>query len=180
MREPFAHFISVGESLSEVSDMGFTTVLVLAAAAVGLIFYWFKKSFAYWEKRGFVFVPPSIPFGSLKGVGYEVHFSEKTRGFYEAYKNKTKALGLYFFVNPAVLITNLDIIRHVLVSDFKNFHDRGVYYHAEADPLSVSLVFQTKSFYSDFSLYHLRLTYLHLRVSEHNLIFVLMNSSQKL
>lgn len=119
--------------------MGFMTVIVLALSAVGLIFYWFKKSFTYWEKRGFVFVPPEIPFGSLRGVGYEVHFSEKSRQFYEEYKNKTKALGIYFFVSPAILVPNLEVIKHILVKDFSNFHDRGVYYNAKDDPLSAHL-----------------------------------------
>jgi len=33
-------------------------------------------------------------------------------------------------------VTNLEVVKHVLVKDFNNFHDRGVYVNTKADPLS--------------------------------------------
>lgn len=87
--------------------------LTLSVAIVGLLALWFRKKFSYWKDHGFLFVKPEFPFGSLKGVGYKVHFSQKSRGFYEEYKNKAKAIGLYFFTAPAVLIIDLGFIKLV-------------------------------------------------------------------
>jgi cytochrome P450 family 6 len=116
--------------------MGFNLIIGFFVATVSLIYYWFRKKFSYWEDRGFEFIKPDFPFGSLKGVGYQVHFSKKTRAFYTEYRNKAKAIGLYFFTAPVVLITNLNLLKNVLVKDFNNFHDRGFYVNTKADPLS--------------------------------------------
>jgi hypothetical protein len=35
-----------------------------------------------------------------------------------------------------LMINDPELIKHVLVSDFKHFHDRGFYYDEENDPLS--------------------------------------------
>lgn len=120
-------------------NMGLNIFIVLLIGVVGLIAFWFKKKFSYWDERGFDYIKPDFPFGNLKGVGYQIHFSQKTRDYYTRYKNKAQAIGLYFFTAPVVLITNLDVVKHVLVKDFGNFHDRGMYVNTKADPLSGNL-----------------------------------------
>lgn len=127
---------SVLKRNSNESVMSFNVFVGLIGVITALIYFWFKKKFSYWEERGFDYVQPEFPFGTLKGVGYRVHFSQKTRAIYNEYKNKAKAVGLYFFTAPTVLITNLDLLKHVLVKDFNNFHDRGLYVNKVADPLS--------------------------------------------
>lgn len=119
--------------------MSLNVFIALVVAIVGLVAYYFNKKFSYWENRGFDFIKPEFPFGSLKGVGFKIHFSQKSRDYYEAHKRKAKAVGLYFFTAPVALITNLETVKHVLVKDFSNFHDRGIYFNAESDPLSAHL-----------------------------------------
>lgn len=111
-------------------------LVCLVVAIVGLLTLWFKKKFSYWEDRGFLFVKPKFPFGSLEGVGYKIHFSQVSRKYYEEYKNKAKAIGLYFFMAPVAFITDLDTVKDILVKDFSNFHDRGLYVNKKTDPLS--------------------------------------------
>ena len=144
---------SVLDSLSLVSVMSFNIFIGLVVAVFGLIYYWFNKKFSYWKNHGFEYVKPEFPFGSMSGVGYKVHFSEKSRAFYNEFKNKTKAVGMYFFTAPSILITNLDLLKHILVKDFNSFHDRGLYVNTKADPLSGhlfalegELIISTKSF----------------------------------
>lgn len=114
----------------------FFSLLIIAVIAIVV---WIKNKYSYWESRGFEFITPSFPFGNIKGVGYKVHFSQLSREYYNLYKNKVSALGLYFFTQPVVLLTNLDAVKHVLVKDFNNFHSRGLYVNTEADPLSSHL-----------------------------------------
>lgn len=116
--------------------MGWNIFISLVVAVVVLIAFWFKKKFSYWEDHGFQFIKPEFPFGSLKGVGFKVHFGEKSKAFYCEFRNKAKAVGMYFFVAPVILITDLDVVKHVLVKDFNNFHDRGLYVNTKTDPLS--------------------------------------------
>ena len=122
--------------LSRQVVMGLNTFIALIITVIGLVAYWFKKKFSYWENRGFKFITPEFPFGSLKGVGFKIHFSQKSAKFYNDYKNKAKAIGLYFFTAPVVLVTELDTVKHILVKDFSSFHDRGLYFNKQADPLS--------------------------------------------
>lgn len=119
--------------------MGLVIFVGLAVAVIALLVFWFKKKFSYWEDRGFSFVQPEFPFGNLKGVGYNIHFSQKTKKYYYDFKNKAKAIGLYFFTAPIVYIIDLDLVKHVLVKDFSNFTDRGIYVNKKVDPLSGNL-----------------------------------------
>jgi cytochrome P450 family 6 len=113
--------------------------LTLFLVAILLFVFWIKKKFSYWEERGFDFIKPEFPFGNIKGVGYKVRFSKLSCDYYGRYKNKAAAIGLYFFVQPVVLLTNLDAVKSVLIKDFHNFHDRGLYVNSKADPLSAHL-----------------------------------------
>jgi cytochrome P450 family 6 len=129
-------FSSVLRRNSSESVMGLNIFVGLVVAVVALIYFWLKKKFSYWEERGFEYVKPDFPYGSLKGVGTECHFSKKSRAYYTEFRNKAKAVGMYFFSAPVLLVTNLDLLKHILIKDFNNFHDRGLYVNTKADPLS--------------------------------------------
>ena len=101
--------------------------LSLLATLAAFIFSYVKKTFSYFENCGFEYVKPEFPFGNLRGVGTSYHFSQLSRDFYNRFKNKAPAFGLYFFTNPVVHLIDLDLIKNVLMSDFNNFHDRGLY-----------------------------------------------------
>lgn len=116
--------------------MGIASFFSLLAVVAGLIAFWFRKKYSYFEERGFVYEKPEFPFGCLRGVGSKFHFSQKSKRVYDAFRGKAKVVGLYFFTAPAVFVLDLDTVKHVLVKDFSNFHDRGLYYNTKSDPLS--------------------------------------------
>lgn len=117
----------------------FTVPISLFLAALLLLTFWIRKKFSYWAERGFDFIKPEFPFGNLKDVGYKVHYSKLSRYYYESYKNKAAAIGLYFFTQPVVFLMNLDVIKSVLVKHFHIFHDRGLYANSKGDPLIANL-----------------------------------------
>ncbi|CAO1432976.1 unnamed protein product [Diamesa hyperborea] len=119
--------------------MALNVVLGLVIGIIGLIYIWVKKRFTYWSDRGVVQVPPVFPFGTLTGVGYKVHFSKVTELIYNEYKKKASMVGMYFFTAPVILALDLELIKHILVKDFNNFHDRGIFANAKTDPLSAHL-----------------------------------------
>uniref|UniRef100_A0A182QM30 Cytochrome P450 n=1 Tax=Anopheles farauti TaxID=69004 RepID=A0A182QM30_9DIPT len=44
--------------------------------------------------------------------------------------------GIFQFTEPVALITHPELVKHVMVQDYRHFHDRNGYYDAEHDPLS--------------------------------------------
>lgn len=111
-------------------------IIYLTVILVGLVYFLVKKRFSYWTDRGFKQIPGSFPFGSLQGIGTTIHMTGLLTQFYNKYKNVSSVIGIYFFTLPTVMVTDLDLIKDILVRDFALFHDRGFYYNLEDDPLS--------------------------------------------
>lgn len=118
-----------------------------------LIYAWTYNRYKFWIQRGFISVPTSFPFGNLKGMGTKIPTCEGLDSFYKAYKGKAKALGIYFFVSPTLMIMDIELLKNVFIRDFTSFHDRGFYYNKEDDPMSANLVrIQHSSFRVSLSL----------------------------
>lgn len=88
---------------------------------------------------GVAFVEPKFPLGSLSGVGTKFHSSELFRKMYAKMKDSKPFFGLYLFFAPAVVVTDLDFIKTILVKDSQYFMDRGIYYNEKDDPISAHL-----------------------------------------
>ncbi|XP_070493748.1 probable cytochrome P450 6a13 [Chironomus tepperi] len=101
-------------------------------------YLWVKKRFQYWSDRGFLQGSPSFPMGTLSGVGTKMTNSEKLDVYYEQFKGKAPFVGLYNFLSPIILAIDPEFIKNVLVRDFQSFHDRGMFYNKEDDPIGVS------------------------------------------
>ena len=114
----------------------FGILAVLLGAVLALAYLWMRKKFTFWEDRGFVQAPPEIPYGNIKGLGSKKHFYEIFTDLYNNYKNVTTVVGIYFFTSPSLVVTDLELIKNILIKDFNNFHDRGIYVNVDVDPLS--------------------------------------------
>lgn len=117
--------------------MNFVEFLVYIIVPIGVGIYLFlKKKFDYFEERGIAYTKPSFIFGNMKGVGSTKHMADLMTELYEAHKEKDIMAGFFTMFNPSVIITDLDLVKNILVKDFNNFTDRGMYVNEEADPLS--------------------------------------------
>ncbi|KXJ79531.1 hypothetical protein RP20_CCG000566 [Aedes albopictus] len=114
-------------------------IALLLIAAVTLVFLFIKQRFNYWKVRGVPYVQPTFPLGNLGGVGRKKHLSEALEDLYIKLKGKASIGGIYFFINPVVLVTDLDLAKTILVKDFNFFHDRSIYYNEKDDPLTAHL-----------------------------------------
>lgn len=119
--------------------MALSAVIALLIIAISLVYFWIRKKFAFFEENGFLNEKPTFPFGNLKGVGTEFHIVYKIKELYEKFKGKAPAFGIFFSVNAAVVITDLETVKNVLVKEFDTFHNRGIYYNLEDDPLTGQL-----------------------------------------
>lgn len=120
--------------------MALVTIIGLIITAISLVYFWIRKKYSFFEDNGFLHEKPEFPFGNLKGVGKDIHIVYKVKEYYEKFKGKAPLFGMYFFINSNVVITDLELIKHVLVKDFDAFHNRGLYYNVVDDPLTGKLV----------------------------------------
>lgn len=134
MNLKFKPSVVVSDSAKSVNKM--SLVLYLIVGAIALVYYFIKKQYSYWSDRGFVSPPTNFPFGTMKGVGREVNTAEGLDRFFQMYKGKSPAIGMFLFMKPSLLITDPELLKNIMVRDFASFHDRGMYYNKEDDPLS--------------------------------------------
>ncbi|KAL9697930.1 hypothetical protein quinque_001371 [Culex quinquefasciatus] len=115
-------------------------ILYLLLSILVLSFLWIQRQYSYWERRGVPYVKASFPRGNLQGVGKKFHMSTAIQACYNKLKGKGPFGGIFFFLNPVVLVTDLELVKHVLVKDFQFFHDRSLYYNEKDDPLTGNLL----------------------------------------
>lgn len=119
--------------------MAIFVAISLVITVCGLLAYYVKHLFSYWERKGVPYVKPLIPFGNFKGLGKEYFQGEITQKLYGQMKGSGVFCGVYLFHIPIALAIDLDFVKCVLIKDFHYFHDRGTYYNERDDPLSAHL-----------------------------------------
>jgi cytochrome P450 family 6 len=68
------------------------------------------------------------------------NMGNKIKEIYDAMRARGhKYVGLYFFSRKAFLPLDPVLIKKILAQDFQHFHDRGIYYDEENDPISAHL-----------------------------------------
>lgn len=125
------------ESVEYVLKMAATILIMnLVLGALLFIYLFFKRIFEFWKLRNVPYIEPEFFHGNSKGLGSRYHtyaFMEKA---YTELKGKGPIGGVYISFRPTAIITDLDLIKSVLVKDFKYFPNRGIYYNAKNDPIS--------------------------------------------
>lgn len=115
-------------------------IVLVFISIVTLLYGYFKYSFDYWKSRNVPHEEPSFPYGNIKGLGKTIHTSQYFKRIYDQFKpTGEKFCGVYFFTRPLVVLLDLDLVKNVMVKDFANFNERGLYYNEEDDPLSAHL-----------------------------------------
>nr|XP_040224220.2 cytochrome P450 6a22-like [Anopheles coluzzii] len=118
--------------------MGYVSVvLFLVVPALTLLYLYLKQHYRHWANRNLPQLEASFPLGNMKGVGSEIHFNDVLNEAYAKGKAQSAPLvGLYFMLKPILIVTELDMVKRILVKDFSSFHDRGLYVNERDDPLS--------------------------------------------
>ncbi|XP_024936351.1 probable cytochrome P450 6a14 [Cephus cinctus] len=119
--------------LSDIWDLKF----YLLAGAIGAIYLYVKLViFKYFDRRGIPYERPTFPFGNVSGVFRgKMSIGEACAELYKKHR-QSPYFGMFISINPALVINDPEIIRHVLTKDFSHFHDRGIYVDEKVDPLS--------------------------------------------
>lgn len=117
----------------------FWCISVVVAPLV-LLYLLLRRTYTYWSRKGFPFLPPEIPWGCLRPVVVQQtkSFGEQIRDIHLNNPN-SPYLGLYIFFRPSLLIRDAELVKRVLVTDFDHFTDRGMFYNEETDPVGANL-----------------------------------------
>ncbi|CAK1548816.1 unnamed protein product [Leptosia nina] len=114
--------------------------LLVVAFLLIAFYYYGTRNFDYWKKRGIKYDEPIIFFGSnLTHIIKRHSLSERFAELHNRFPNE-KFVGYFESNNPALLIRDPDMIKAVLVTDFKHFYRRGVSPHTnDIEPLMKNL-----------------------------------------
>uniref|UniRef100_A0A1Q3FIT7 Putative cytochrome p450 n=1 Tax=Culex tarsalis TaxID=7177 RepID=A0A1Q3FIT7_CULTA len=115
------------------------TLLYLVLPAVALSYLFIRRKFSYWADRNVPHAPGSFPLGSLQGMGSKYHMTQIFERIYQQFKNVSPAAGFYLTMRPTLMVTDLELVKQILVKDFNSFRDRGMFYNEQDDPVSAHL-----------------------------------------
>lgn len=111
-----------------------TTLGIVAAA----IYLGLRYLYSYWDRHGIPSMKPSFLFGNIESVAKRIDaFGVAVNKLY--HQSKGQLIGIYVFFRPAILIRDAHLAHRMMTTDFKFFHDRGIYCNEEGDPLSAHL-----------------------------------------
>ncbi|XP_016974114.2 probable cytochrome P450 6a19 [Drosophila rhopaloa] len=116
-------------------------LLGLLVGALTLAVWWVLQNYTYWKRRGIPHDPPNIPLGNSREFWRTMQLAEIIKRSYLKFKNQTDGpfVGFYLYARKYIVVTDIDFVKTVLVSDFDKFHDRGVYHNERDDPLTSNL-----------------------------------------
>ncbi|XP_072947035.1 cytochrome P450 6B2-like [Epargyreus clarus] len=98
------------------------------------------RNFTYWSKKGVKHVKPVFFFGNVyKQLTLHLSISEQIDEWYNTFPNE-KYVGAYLLSDLALVLRDPELIKRVLVTDFRYFHPRGVHPHKHVrEPLFQNL-----------------------------------------
>ncbi|XP_045776078.1 cytochrome P450 6B1-like [Maniola jurtina] len=94
-------------------------------------YYYFTRSFKYWQSRNIPGPQPVPFFGNFKEYALRKSTAPSIhKQIYDDYPNE-KVVGFYRMTRPSLLIRDLDVVKNVLIKDFEYFEDRGIDFSVE-------------------------------------------------
>ncbi|XP_015182412.1 PREDICTED: probable cytochrome P450 6a14 [Polistes dominula] len=118
-------------------------IYILIFIIIGIYLYYKFYICNYWSKRGIPFEKPKYFIEKILDiVCNRKTFGEIFAEMYFEYK-KFPYVGIFMAHSPNLLINDPELIRFVLVEEFSNFQDRGLYINENDDPLTGNLFLLT-------------------------------------
>ncbi|KAH8309490.1 hypothetical protein KR059_010788 [Drosophila kikkawai] len=112
----------------------------VAVALLAVAFYSLHRRLTYFKRRGIPHDPPHVLKGNIKGYNSNRTANDIVLDYYNKYRDtKAPFVGFYFFQKPIAFIMDLDLVKHIMIKDFSNFSDKGLYHNEKDDPLSAHL-----------------------------------------
>jgi cytochrome P450 family 6 len=114
--------------------------LTLTFVSLLTLFVYIKSRYKFWISRGFPSAKAKFLLGNIDGVGRSRSTAQALKALYDEHRGRVDFIGMYLLTSPALLVINPELVKLILVKEFQNFSDRGMYYNKKDDPLSANLV----------------------------------------
>lgn len=100
-----------------------------------------ELSHKHWKRKGVFSLKPTLLFGNAKNIVLQKEgMGMSMKHFYDTLKRNGLSFGGYYFLmRPILVLSDLDLIKRVLITDFSHFVDHPFYINEEKDPLSANL-----------------------------------------
>ncbi|XP_055636295.1 probable cytochrome P450 6a14 [Toxorhynchites rutilus septentrionalis] len=113
---------------------------IITVVMIGLAAYlYLNRLHSYWADRDVPYVSPDFFYGNSRTLGRTEQFAVMLQRFYNELKGSNPFGGIYMFMKPVAIVTDLELLKCIFVKDFENFHDRGTYFNEKHDPLSANM-----------------------------------------
>ncbi|XP_063985746.1 probable cytochrome P450 6a14 [Diachasmimorpha longicaudata] len=114
-------------------------LLCLSLLVVVIYYYYLTVIFNFWKSRGIPGPKPVPIFGTMKDVFLsKLSMGSYLRRIHQQYGDEPM-VGIYTGTKPVLMLNDLDLIKQILIKDFKSFSDRGMEFHQKHEPLSLHL-----------------------------------------
>lgn len=129
------------KELDSFTSIALSVMLTLSLIALSLvlIYVYVGIKLNYWAKLEVPHMKPEFLIGNLRGFQTKYKLSTLIQTIYEQKKGTAPVIGLYIFLSPVVIVSDLDFLKNVFVKDFEYFSDRGLLINERDDPLSANL-----------------------------------------
>ncbi|XP_055371662.1 probable cytochrome P450 28d2 [Condylostylus longicornis] len=117
----------------------FLSTLILLGLAILLGYVYLVWNFNYWKKRGINGPEPKLFIGTLpKSTQGGLNLAYDFVDIYRKYKPTEKFVGIFSFREPELLLISPELIRDVLTTNFKSFHDNQIssWVHHDVDKVA--------------------------------------------
>lgn len=104
-----------------------------------ILHHWSRYKYAYFKRHNVPFVPPVFPLGSLNEIGGQSNLLVWSKDMYSRFRDLHLFGGFFIGFEPVLLLTDLNLIKSVLIENFSSFPDHPFYINESDDPLSSML-----------------------------------------
>ncbi|XP_008554599.3 probable cytochrome P450 6a13 [Microplitis demolitor] len=120
-------------------EFGAQEILVIIAGILLAFYYWSTSTYSHWKRLGVPGPKPTPLVGNLGPFFFgKISVNELLDELYNKWKHEP-FFGIYNARTPALMITDPDLVRNILIKDFNIFPGRGIHVNKE-DPLAEHLV----------------------------------------
>lgn len=116
------------------------TTILISTLIIVYIYWYTKRKTNYWQRRGFPHLKSLTSWGNktqLEIILGLLSANEANQRVYQQLKNE-RFVGIMQANNPYLLVQDPELVNKILINDFGNFHDRGLFFDEKLDPLEAS------------------------------------------
>jgi cytochrome P450 family 6 len=115
-------------------------LILIFITFISIIFYLIKRQFNYWKNLDILYEVPSFPYGNIKDMNTKFAIFQIHQNIYEKFKKSgSKFVGIFYYLQPVILVTDIEFAKNIFTKDSANFIDRGSYYNEKDNPISAHL-----------------------------------------